>query len=275
MNSYLSRRFSDLFRMLSVCALAWISASAVPVHAAPDLTSGGKLAAGIEYVVPPFIAGSKVRTPEGIDTLLVDDLARRLSAEAKTVRTDPSSPSRLLDEGKAKLLLVPVANADSFPHFAAIIPTGYSAGAMAIMRTDTDIKKWEDLKGRTVCLAEGGQYPGQMAARYGAVEKVFKAPADSLLALRTGGCDAAVHDSTMLTALLQLPEWKKFSARLPVQDVAPLAFVIPAKDAESVSFLTKVAKEWANSRYLEKITKSAVNDIAFEVYLDQTVTDCH
>src|SRR3546814_17373291 len=86
---------------------------------------------------------------------------------------------------------------------------------MAIMRTDTDIKSWQQLKGRTVCLSEGGRYVGALTRQYGAVEIVFKAPADSLLALRTGGCAAAVHDDVMLKELLKLPEWKKFSSSLP------------------------------------------------------------
>src|SRR5690606_4787995 len=101
---------------------------------------------------------------------------------------------------------------------------------------------------------------------------VFKAPADSLLALRIGGCDAAVHDSAMLSELIKLPEWKKFSARLPVQDLAPLAFVVAAGDVESAAYLKTVAKDWAKNGYFQKVTKAAVNDIAFEVYLDQTVT---
>src|SRR3546814_5705323 len=79
----------------------------------------------------------------------------------------------------------------------------------------SDIKSWQQLKGRTVCLSEGGRYVGALTRQYGAVEIVFKAPADSLLALRTGGCDAAVHDDVMLKELLKLPEWKKFSASLP------------------------------------------------------------
>jgi hypothetical protein len=57
---------------------------------------------------------------------------------------------------------------------------------MATMRTDADIKVWEHLKGRKVCVSESGLHVGTLAARYGATEKVYKAPADSLLALRVG-----------------------------------------------------------------------------------------
>ncbi len=270
------RRSSILLRALVFSALACAGAPASTAFAAANLTSGGKLLVGVGYVVPPFVAGSKVRTPEGVDTFLADDLAQRLLAAPQTVLADTANQAGLLEEGKARLLLLPVADPDALRSSAvAAIPTGYSAGAMAIMRSDTDIKTWKQLAGRTVCLAQGGRYVGQMAAKYGAIEKVFKAPADSLLTLRTGGCDAAVHDSAMLNELLKLPEWKKFSARLPVQDLTPLAFVIPVGATESASFLKQVAGDWASHHYLEKITRTAARDIAFEVYLDQTISDCH
>lgn len=276
MNSpVLPRRFR-LFRVLATAAAAYAGLAAPVAQAAVSLATGGTLAVGIEYVTPAFVGGAKVRTPEGVDGVLADDLAHRLSAVAQAMPFSVANPVQSLDDGKARVLLVPVADSDPVVGASALlIPTGYAAGAMAIMRSDTNIKRWEQLEGRTVCLAEGGRYVGELAAKYGAIEKVFVAPADSLLALRIGGCDAAVHDSTMLTELIKLPEWKKFSARLPVQDLRPLAFAVSARDAESADYLKQVANDWARTGYLEKITKAAVQDIAFEVYLDQTVTDCH
>src|SRR5690606_11021845 len=120
-----------------------------------------------------------------------------------------------------------------------------------------------------VCLAEGGRYVGAMAERYGAKEMIYRAPADALLALRIGECDAAVHDETMLKALLKLPEWKKFSAQLTQQEKEPLVFVADADDAKMVSTLRQLTKTWKSKRQLAALTQSRANDIAFEVYLDQ------
>src|SRR5690606_12492344 len=119
----------------------------------------------------------------------------------------------------ADAFLLPVDVRLQEPRGAVVIPTGYRAGVMAIMRTDTDIRQWEDLRGRIVCLTEESGLVGALHERYGATEKVYRAPADALLDLRIGGCDATVHDSTMLQALLEFPEWEKFSARLPVQNM--------------------------------------------------------
>ncbi len=275
MNAIALPRRTTVNRGLAALVLSYACMGGAAAQAMPDPAAADTLVAGVQYVPPPFVAGEKVRTPESPATALVADLAKRLSLQARTVIADPATPEAMLAAGKARLLLVPVSEPDSLGAATTSIPTGYSSGVMAIMRTDTDIKTWEQLKGRTVCLAEGGRYSGQMAAKYGAIEKSFKAPADSLLALRIGGCDAAVHDSAMLNALIKLPEWKKFSARLPVRDTAPLAFVIPSDDVLSRGTLKQVVRDWASSAYLEKLTTLAARDIAFEVYLDQTVTDCH
>ena len=95
------------------------------------------------------------------------------------------------------------------------------------------------------------------------------------IAVRTGACDATVHDSAMLEELIKLPEWKKFSARLPAGPRSTLAFVVPAGDKKSIAALRKVADEWAASGYPDALMKKAVQNIAFEVYLDQDVSDCH
>lgn len=235
----------------------------------------GKLVAGIRYVVPEYKGGMKFRTPESIDTALLADLASRLRVPLATTRADPEKATALLASGKADVVLARISDKDHVHRSATVIPVGYAAGPMAILRTDTDIKSWEQLKGRTVCLSEGGPYVGMMAAQYGAIEKVQRAPADSLLAVRVGGCDAAVHDHVMLEELIKLPEWKKFSARLPAGPRTTLAFIAPANDKKTAAVLKQVADEWKAKNYSEELVKKAVRHIAFEVYLDQDVPDCH
>ena len=234
----------------------------------------GKLQAGVRYVVPEYKAGMKFRTPETLDQALLEDVARRLRVPLATLRAEPGSETRLLDHGRADIVLAPVAQAGA-PRGHTVIHTGYVSAPMAIMRTDTDIKSWEQLRGRKVCVSEGGVHAGTVAARYGAVEMVYRAPADALIAVRVGECDATVHDSALLEELVKYPEWKKFSARLPAGARTPLAFIVPAADRNSAAVLRQVVQEWNADGTLDKQMKKAVRDIAFEVYLDQTAPDCH
>lgn len=257
---------SPLARALLALALAGAGASALAADGLERARVRGELLAGIHYVVPEYRGGMKFRTPEDLDTALLEDLSRRMQLPLATVRAQT---------GNADIALVALDQSDPLHRAAAVIPTGYIAGPMAIMRSDTDIKAWKQLKGRKVCVSEGGRYAGTLTARYGAIEKVHEAPADSLLALRIGACDAAVHDGTMLKALIKLPEWKKFSARLPVGPRTTLAFVVPAGDKMSAAILRQVTIAWAANGFLDHLVNKAVRQIAFEVYLDQDVPDCH
>ncbi len=262
-----------VFLPLALLTLALGSAPATAGPAFAQAQQRGKLLAGVDYVPPEYKAGTKFRTPEPIETALTEDLGKRLHLAALAV---PAANDRgaLLAARQADLVLARIADNASIPPSAGVVPTGFASGPMAIMRSDTTIKRWEQLKGRTVCIAEGGRYAG-LAARYGALEKRFPAPADALLALRTGRCDAALHDDTLLEELIKLPEWKMFSARLPVGPRTQLVFMVPAADTASAAFLREVAEQWRRSGYLGQSIRKQARNIAFEVYLDQDVPDCH
>jgi polar amino acid transport system substrate-binding protein len=154
------------------------------------------------------------------------------------------------------------------------INTGYTVAPMAIMRTDTDIRSWKQLKERTVCLAGQGRYAGMPARQHGAREIRFDLTADALLGLRTGKCDAVVHDDIVLERLLVLPEWKKFSARLPAGSTLPLVLIFPKKEGAASRFAAAAA-QWRATRGNDPRLNSMVNQIAFDVYLKQEVPDCH
>src|SRR5690606_19001360 len=112
------------------------------------------------------------------------------------------------------------------PSSMAVIPLPYRAAPMAIMRTDSSIRRWEQLRDRTVCVAAGGAHVGDVRDRYGATEVVHATLTEALVALRIGQCDALVHDSVLLEELLRLPEWKKFSRRLPARPRGMLALLV-------------------------------------------------
>jgi len=268
-------------------AMAALFAGMLPacgVHAADvadaleKIRQRGELKVGMQYVAPEFVPGTanKFRTPENIEHVLAQDLAGRLKARAVVVKGDAGTAAAQFKARKADLLLAVAPEKLSLPAAVVAVPTGYVAAPMAIMRTDTTIKSWEQLKGRTVCVPAGGRYAG-LAARYGATEKPYRAVADALLGLRIGACDATIHDAALLEELLRLPEWKKFSARLaPVPGAgAPLVFVLPASDDKARAWAQDVAKQWQARGTLQQQLRIMARNIAFEVYLDQDVPDCH
>jgi polar amino acid transport system substrate-binding protein len=261
------------FLLLLACTLS-LSATAASLQ---QIRQRGQLVVGVSYVAPAHVAGAKYRTAESFDTTVAADLAQRLGVRLRTVKVTARDRQLLLAQGKVDLLLLNLkqADADTLRVSARLLPTAYQANPKLIMRSDTDIKRLAQLRGRSVCLAQGGAYIGSMAAGYGAVEKIYKAPADALLALRTGACDAAVHDDAVLNGMLDLPEWKKFSASLPLPArPATLTFAVRPADTGLGDYLQQTTGVW-DSSYWAGNRKKWISNVAFEVYLDQNVPDCH
>lgn len=272
--------FAALLLCLGAGAVAAQSQSLPAVsHNAPALQGAGQrgdsqLKVGVSYVPPPFVGGTKVRTPESIETLLVEAVAEAMERQPNFVPLNLAQASVAPETIDFAVVDLPKGEALPLNGFT-VVATGQTTRPMAIMRTDTDIRSWQQLKGRTVCVAEDGRYVGRIAEQFGAIEQIYRAPADSLLALRTGECDAAVHDDTMLKALLRFPEWKKFSASLTAREASVQYFLVPASRTELAVRLQQMVKSWKAKGHYGKLIAGMAQDIAFEVYLDQAVPDCH
>lgn len=269
----MGRHFFTAKRAIGVLILALsagVGAPAVADRTAADLTLS------LPYVPEPHLPGAVVRTPESMETWIAQDMVEQSPPKIALVQHDQAHALTALQSGQADLALLPLADAKLVNKAGlVVVPTGYRMGAMAIMRTDTDIRSWQDLRGRTVCLAKGGHYVGMLSEQYGAIEQIYPAAADALIKVREGACDAAVSDDRMLEELLRMPEWKKFSARLPAPKTVPLVVLAASDNPAAVEAARELAQQWGRRGRMNELLKKKTYDIAFEVYLGQEAVDCH
>lgn len=225
-------------------------------------------AQAVSLASPPPVAeaGAKVRTPGRIEVLVARELA---GGGPDAVLVPESDPVRGAHQG---IWLGVWPEDQGVPADVRRESLDYAVGPMAIMRTDTDIRDWKSLAGRTVCIDGGGRYVGEIAERFGAIEQIYPSATDALLAVRTGQCDATVQDDRFLKALLKFPEWKKFSAQLPAYRHEDLVWAAEAGDGYA-GWASRMRSR--TPALLARTTAQQARDIAFEVYLDQTVPDCH
>lgn len=238
----------------------------LPAGALAQESTGWRL--GVAQVPASPAPGAKPRTPVRVEVLAMQ--ATQGSAPVQAVALDDAL-ERLRDD--ALDAWVGVAPADApLPDGVLRREVDWSASPLAILRTDTDIHDWTALSGRTVCLSADGRYVGELSARFAAIEQVYPAAADALLALRTGQCDAAVADEGFLRELLKYPEWRKFSAQLAPYRHDKLTQLrradLPAAGRDALRQALAPAA-------LRHVAREQAKTIAFEVYLDQTVPDCH
>lgn len=252
-------------------------AATYPPAGAPAATTATRqpLRIGVEALPRGEQPGdTRLYTEELLEYELGARLATGLGRDLRFVQVDAAQRARALDEGRIDVF-VGRFDARPVPAGVDVILSGYRSGLSAAMRSDTTIRRWQDLAGRTVCASAGNLRARETAIRYGALVKVTEVPALSLMQVRTGECDAAIHDATLLEALAQDEKWKKFSASLPATDAVPLAVAVASADpALSAAVTDAMAGSRQAASWQAPVRKWASN-VAFEVYLEQESPDCH
>ena len=253
----------------------------------------GALRIGVPYLAEPVPAGGKVRTPEGLDGDLAARLAQDLGVQAELVRVPPGEAAQALAEGRVDVALAPAgpaaqpgrgaesaAAADlgegaAAPAGLLAVDAGYRSVPRPVMRSDTTIRTWSDMQGRTVCTAQAAWAARRQAERSGAQVRTYPVPSDALVAVRSGLCDAGLVDEAMWHPLMSMPEWKKFSATLPAQSGEPLQWLLAPQAGGDAQWLARRMKAWGSDGVYDALAQRWARNVAFDVYLDQEVPDCH
>lgn len=242
----------------------------------PRAAARGQLRVGVIHVTPSAVPGSKVRTEDRLDTPAVNALAGALALPVRTVQMTPEEAAVALNNGSIDLALYSLpAAAPDLPDVTAI-PTSYRTWPQAVIRSDTPIHSAKDLQGRQVCIAKTAVHAAQAATAAGATLLPFAVPSDALVAVREGRCDLGLIDQTVWQDLMQFPEWRKFSATLQLSDSPrTLTWLAPAGNARQADWLRAQMQRWDSTGQWAAFTKKWATDVAFDVYLDQEVPDCH
>ena len=249
------------------------TASAQPAGFA-NAKARGELVVGVPYLAPLPVAGAKIRTPEGLDANMAEKLAQSLGMPVRLQAVPADQAAAALAAGQVDLVLADKGS--SQPQSVAVQATGYAARPKALIRSDTPFRKPSDVRGRSVCMAEAAVQAQALAQGWGAVVRTYRVPSDALVAVREGACDIALVDDAAWEPLVRFPEWKKFSSTLAADgDRHERVWLLPAQDAASRDWLAAEMRAWDRAGAVKAMTAKWARDVAFDVYLDQEVPDCH
>lgn len=249
-------------RLGAVAACVFAMGTA-PVPEAP-------LRVGLAHLPPESTTPeARLYTDEGLERDLARELAKVLGRRVDFIEVADGAGA--VERGEIDLALARLPEGAD-PSGSAIIDTGYRSGLRLSMRSDTDIRVWDDLAGRTVCLTEGNPAAETLAREHGAVIRAERAPARSLMLVRTGVCDAALHDAALLEALFENDGWRKFSASpSAAAETRLVALTAPERASEISAAMADLGAPDA----WERRERRWARNVAFEVYLDQDAPDCH
>jgi polar amino acid transport system substrate-binding protein len=257
----------------ALCAAVFVAIESRAAAAAPLPVS--VLRIGIAPTTLPVSTGERDYTNGGFDAVYAQALARQLGVEARLVPLPHGAQAQALRQGEVDLVLTRPDTAAPPEVGLRVLGTGYASGLSVAMRSDTDVRAWKDLAGRVVCTTAENQRAQEQAAQVRGRLKVFDAPAQALLQVRTGECAAAILDRSQLEPLLAQKEWLKFSATLPATSASPLqAWLAEGRSDLAAPIRAAMLEIGTTEHWAQRRQKWAAN-VAFEVYFDQTGPDCH
>lgn len=257
----------------ALCAAVFLSIESREAAAAPLPVA--TLRIGITPTHLPVSTGERDYTSGSPDAAYARDLAQQLGVPAEIVPLPRDAQWNALQQGHVDLVLARPGEAQATPAGLRAITTGYTSGLSVSMRSDTTVRDWKDLSGQVVCTSADNTRAQRHAARIGAALKVFDAPAQALVRVRTGECAAAILDRTPLDALLARKEWLKFSATLPPTDEQPLQAVLADSRAALIAPVRAAVLAIGTGEQWSQRHQKWASNVAFEVYFDQTGPDCH
>lgn len=257
----------------ALCAAVFVAIESRAASSAPLPLS--VLRIGVAPTTLPVSTGERDYTNGGFEAVYAQELARQLGVEARLVPLPREAQAQALRQGEVDLVLTRPDTAAPPEDGLRVLGTGYQSGLGVAMRSDTTVRAWKDLAGRVVCTTAENARAHEQAAQVKGVLKVFDAPAQALVQVRTGECAAALLDRSQLEPLLAQKEWLKFSATLPATRDNPLqAWLADDRTELAAPIRAAVLEIGSTARWAQRRQTWAAN-VAFEVYFDQTGPDCH
>ena len=210
-----------MWRILSAltmgCAMLAV-AQAAHADTLDDVKARGTLVVGTKADYKPFGFRDSSGAIIGIEPDLAADIAKRLGVKLELVPVVSSNRMQFLDQGKIDLMIATMNDTPERRKAVLIIdPDYYASGVNILVPKASDLKRWEDLKGKTVCMIQGSFYNKDIQEKYGAEILAFKSSVEATPALKGGNCIGFVYDDTLIAALLLEPEWADY--RMPFETI--------------------------------------------------------
>lgn len=196
----------------------------------------------------------------GFNPDLARQIARDLGVQAELVPVLPANRVQFLQQGKVDLLVASMLLTPERATQMDYAPTPYYRnGGTAVFLKRSGIKRWEDLRGKPVCLSQGSSYAKPLSAQYGAELKGFKGMSESLLALRGGAsCVAAVHESVTLNTLVARdPEWRDYAVLPDEVDPAPQVAWVRKGEKDTAAAVDRIIQDLHRSGRLIELESKA------------------
>lgn len=250
----MSTSLARKLRFFFLAALAAAAAGAQADATLDKIKARDKIIVGVILSGPPFgTIDPATQKHIGYNVELSESIAQALGVGLETIQVQPSNRVQFLQSGKVDILIANMQWTQERAQLLDFAPTPFEeVGGALVTRKGSGIAKWEDVRGKPVCVSQGANFTKPLIEEYGAQIKALRGQPESLLALRGGNCVAAVHVGPTLRQLVATnPDWQDYELPL-ASDLIPSPSVIWVRkgEADTQAAIDRIVQGWHRSGWL-------------------------
>jgi polar amino acid transport system substrate-binding protein len=224
-----------------------------------SIRKAGVLNIGVKADSKPWGYLDPSGNPIGWEVDLAREVAKKIGVEPKIVIVTSANRIQFLEQGMIDLIIATLSDTPERRRVVHMIEPGYFADATNLLiRDDSPIKSWNDLKGRKLCGVQGAIYNRPAQQNQGAEVVAFAGLTEAFAAFKSGTCEGVIYADQILRETIEDKEkWKGYTLRLEPFDEIPWSFAIKKNEADSefAKFLSDTMREWHKSGYLLESAK--------------------
>jgi polar amino acid transport system substrate-binding protein len=239
--------------LLGLVALA----SAAQADVLDDIKKRGTLVVGVKADYKPFGFRDPSGGIVGLEPDLAADVAKKLGVKLELVPVVSANRMEFLNQGKIDLMIATMSDKPDRRKVVQVIePLYYSDACNILLRKDSPVKSWDDLKGKKLCGTTGAFYNKDIQQKYGPEIASFDGSEKPLLALKNNDCIGYVYDQTFIAGKLTDDDWKGgYHMPLPGIMESPWAMAVKLGEANLQKFMEDISKEWMKSGRIVELEK--------------------
>ena len=226
----------------SSAAASGAASSAASTGAADQLASiqaNGKLVVALEGAWQPWSYHDESDTLVGYDVEVSRAIAEKLGVEPEYVESDWDSLFAGLDAGRFDIVCNGVEVTDERAKtYDFTTPYGYIHTALAVRKDNEDIKRFEDLKGKTTANSLASTYM-ELAESYGATVQGIDTLEETIQLLTAGRIDATLNADVSFYDYLNVHPDADFKLVAQTEDASHVAIPVRKGD-DSASLLEAI-----------------------------------
>ena len=237
-------------------------AMAIPASAQTldKIKQRGTITVGVKSDYRPFGYLDPSGAIVGMEPDLAQDIANRLGVKLELLSVQTANRIEFLQQGRIDLMIATMSDSPQRRQTVGVIdPPYFAGGTAALVLKAANIRKWEDLRGKSICGTQGAYYNRPVAQKYGANIVAFAGVTEALSALLAGSCSGLLQDSTLIGGMLSSgdPKWSAFEMPLPVEDPQPwvAAVQLAERDGPFGQYIQTIIKDWHKSGKLIELEK--------------------